>query len=165
MTVPETPKESKSTRKYKKQRAQRPVSDDEEEAAKEGDQESLISQDKEFAPVTSSPSTPSQEAVSDKANSPSVSLVDPGTSAEIDIQNLVVPEILFLEAPTANNTSTTPVIDAVQTPELSTTPSLHQDADDQILGEHQDMAVDQNLVSDQQLEDAEASIATHTVVL
>ncbi|KAL8104298.1 hypothetical protein AgCh_028500 [Apium graveolens] len=165
MIVPETPRESKSTRKYKKQRAQRPVSDDEEEAAKEGDQESLISQGKEFAPVTSSPSTPSQEAVSDKANSPSVSLVDPGTSAEIDIQNLVVPEILFLEAPTANNTSTTPVIDAVQTPELSTTPSLHQDADDQILGEHQDMAVDQNLVSDQQLEDAEASITTHTVVL
>ncbi|KAL8101334.1 hypothetical protein AgCh_033278 [Apium graveolens] len=165
MTVPETPKESKSTRKYKKQRAQRPVSDDEEEAAKEGDQESLISQDKEFAPVTSSPSTPSQEPVSDKANSPSVSLVDPGTSAEIDIQNLVVPEILFLEAPTANNPSITPVTDAVQTPELSLTPSLHQDADDQILGEHQDMAVDQNLVSDQQLEDAEASIATHTVVL
>ncbi|KAL8094300.1 hypothetical protein AgCh_035994 [Apium graveolens] len=164
MTVPATPKESKSTRKYKKQRAQRPVSDDEEEAAKEGDQESLISQDKEFAPVTSSPSTPSQEPVSDKANSPSISLVDPGTSAEIDIQNLVVPEILFLEAPTANNPSTTPVTDAVQTPELSLTPSLHQD-DDQILGEHQDMAVDQNLVSDQQLEDVEASIATHTVVL
>ncbi|KAL8134856.1 hypothetical protein AgCh_009747 [Apium graveolens] len=165
MIVPEIPKESKSTRKYKKQRAQRPVSDDEEESAKEGDQESLISQGKEFAPVTSSPSIPSQEAVSDKANSSSVSLVDPGTSAEIDIQNLVVPAILFLEAPTANNPSTTPVTDAVQTPELSTTPSLHQDADDQILGEHQDMAVDQNLVSDQQLEDAEASIATHTVVL
>ncbi|KAL8134537.1 hypothetical protein AgCh_009526 [Apium graveolens] len=165
MIVPETPKESKSTRKYKKQRAQRPVSDDEEEAAKKGDQESLISQDKEFAPVTSSPSTPSQEAVSDKANSPSVSLVDPGISVEIDIQNLVVPAILFLEAPTANNPSTTPVTDAVQTPELSTTPSLHQDADDQILGGHQDMAVDQNLVSDQQLEDTEASIATHTVVL
>ena len=76
-----------------------------------------------------------------------------------------MPEILFLEAPTANNPSTTPVTDAVQTPELSATPSLHQDADDQILGEHQDMAVDQNLVSDQQLEDAEASIITHTVVL
>ncbi|KAL8114452.1 hypothetical protein AgCh_021347 [Apium graveolens] len=165
MIVPETPKESKSLRKYKKQRAQRPVSDDEEEAAKEGDQESLISQGKEFAPVTSSPSTPSQEAVSDKANSPSVSLVDLGTSAEIDIQNLVVPAILFLEAPTVNNPSITPVTDVVQTPELSTTLSLHQDVDDQILGEHQDMAVDQNLVSDQQLEDAEASIATHTVVL
>ncbi|XP_074326546.1 uncharacterized protein LOC141664494 [Apium graveolens] len=165
MTVPETPKESKSTRKYKKQRAQRPVSDDEEEAAKEGDQESLISQDKEFAPVTSFPSTPSQEAVSDKANSPSVSLVDPGTSADIDVQHLVVSEVFLLEAPTANNPSTTPVTDAVQTPELSTTLSLHQDADNQTLDEHQDMAVDQNLVSDQQLEDAEASIATHTVVL
>ncbi|KAL8119033.1 hypothetical protein AgCh_016511 [Apium graveolens] len=165
MTVPETPKESKSTKRYKKQKAKRPVSDDEEEAAKEGDQESLISQDKEFAPVTSSPSTPSQEAVSEKANTPSVSSVDPGTSADIDVQNLVVPAVILLEAPTTNIPSTTPVTDAVQTPELTTTPFLHQDADDQNLGEHQDMAVDQNLEQDQQLEDAEASIATHTVIL
>ncbi|KAL8091585.1 hypothetical protein AgCh_034001 [Apium graveolens] len=135
------------------------------EAAKEGDQESLISQEKEFAKVTSSPSTPSQEAVSEKASTPSVSPVDPGTSADIDVQNLVVPEVIFLEAPTAYNPSTTPVTDAVQTPELSTTPSLHLDTDDQNLGEHQDMAVDQNLEPDQQLEDAEASITTHTIVL
>ena len=106
-----------------------------------------------------------RSAISDKANSPSVSLVDPGTSADIDVQYLVVPEVILLEAPPATNPSTTPVTDAVQTPELSITPSLHQDADDQILGEHQVMAVDQNLVSDQQLEDVEASIATHTVVL
>ncbi|KAL8098914.1 hypothetical protein AgCh_031578 [Apium graveolens] len=141
------------------------VADDEEEAAKKGDQESLISQEKEFAKVTSSPSIPSQEAVSEKVKTPSVSPDDPGTSADIDVQNLVVPEVILLEAPTTTNPSTTPVTDAVQTPELSTTPSLHLDADDQNLGEHQDMAVDQNLEPDQQLEDVEASIATHTIIL
>ncbi|KAL8125191.1 hypothetical protein AgCh_012753 [Apium graveolens] len=86
-------------------------------------------------------------------------------SADIDIQTLVVPEVIFLEVPIATNPSRTHVTDAAQTPELSTTPSLHLDVDDQNIGEHQDMAVDQNLEPDQQLEDAEASIATQTVVL
>ncbi|KAL8107130.1 hypothetical protein AgCh_023792 [Apium graveolens] len=165
MTIPETSKDSKLPRKYKKQRAKRPVSDDEEEVAKEGDQESLISQEKEFDPVTSSLSTPSQETVSDKANFPSVSPGNQGTSADNADQHLVVPGVIFLEAPTATNLLPTPVTDAIQTPELSKSPSLHLDTDDQTLGEHQDMAVDQNLASDQQLEDADASIATHTAII
>ncbi|KAL8155258.1 hypothetical protein AgCh_000581 [Apium graveolens] len=96
MTSTETPKESQPSKRYKKQRAKRPVSDDEEAAAKEGDQESLISQEPESANATASPSTPTQEAATEKANTPfvspvqkSVSPVDPGTSAEIDTQNLV----------------------------------------------------------------------------
>ena len=175
MTSTETPKESPPSKRYKKQRAKRPASDDEEATAKEGDQESLISKEPEFAEATASPSPLSQtpEAATDKANTPSVSPVhetvspvDPGTSAEIDIHNLVVPEVLYLEAPTSINPSTTPFTDATQTIELSTTPSLHLDVDDQNIGEHQDMAVDQNLETDQHLEDdAEASIASHTVVL
>ncbi|KAL8146507.1 hypothetical protein AgCh_004291 [Apium graveolens] len=171
MTVDETPKESIPSKRYKKQRAKRPVSDDEEATAKEGDQESLISQEPESAKATASPLTPTKEAATEKANTPSVSPktvspVNSGTSADIDIQNLVVPEVLNLKAPTTTNPSTTPVTDAAQNPKLSTTPSLHLDADDQNIGEHQDMAVDQNLEPDQQLEDAaEASIATHTAVL
>ncbi|KAL8120989.1 hypothetical protein AgCh_017960 [Apium graveolens] len=161
--------------KETEQRAKRPVLDDEEAAAKEGDQESLISKEPEFAEATASPSplSPTQEAATDKANTPyvspvheTVSPVDPGISAEIDIHNLVVPEVLYLEAPTAINPSTTPFTDATQTPELSTTPYLHLDVDDQNIGEHQDMAVDQNLETDQHLEDdVEASIAFHTVIL
>ncbi|KAL8155215.1 hypothetical protein AgCh_000555 [Apium graveolens] len=118
------------------------------EAAKEGDQESLISQDKEFATVISSPSTPSKEAVSEKANTPSVSLVDTGTSADIDVQNLVVPDVILLEAPTTTNPSTTPVIDAVQTPKLSTTPSLHQDVDAQTLEDTESVSSDAANVGD-----------------
>ncbi|KAL8115625.1 hypothetical protein AgCh_022215 [Apium graveolens] len=172
-TSSETPKESPSSKRYKKQRAKRPVSDDEEAAAKEGDQESLISQEKDSAQATVSPLTLTQEAATEMVNTPYVSPIqktispaDPGTSAEIDIQNLVVPEILYLKAPTSTNPSTTPVTDVAQTPELSTTPSLHLDDDDQNIGEHQDMAVDQNLDPDQHLEDdAEASITSHTIVL
>ncbi|KAL8102783.1 hypothetical protein AgCh_027344 [Apium graveolens] len=175
MTYAKPPKESPPSKRYKKQRAKRPASDVEEAAAKEGDQESLISKEPEFAEATASPSplSPTQEAATDKANTPSVSPVyetvspvDPDTSAEIDIHNLVVPEVLYLEAPTTINPSTTPFTDATQTPELSTTPPLHLDIDDQNIGEHQDMAVNQNLETDKHLEDdVEASIASHTVVL
>ena len=119
MTSVEPPKESPSSKRYKKQRAKRPVSDDEEEAPKEGDQESLISQEKESAQAPASPLTPTNEAATEMANTPSVSPVhktvspvDPGTSAEIDIQNLVVPEILYLEAPTTIHPLTTLVTDA-----------------------------------------------------
>ncbi|KAL8147046.1 hypothetical protein AgCh_004677 [Apium graveolens] len=172
-TVPQTPQmRRRIVLRDESDRKKRPISDDEEAATKEGDQESLISQEPESAKATDSPSTPSQEAVTEKANTPSVSHVqksvspvNTGTSADIDIQTLVVPEVLYLEAPTSTNPLTTPVTDAAQTPELSTTPSLHLDADDQNTGEHQDMAVDQNLEPDQKLEDVEASIATHTVVL
>ncbi|KAL8124105.1 hypothetical protein AgCh_011926 [Apium graveolens] len=45
MSYAETPKESPSSKKRKQQRAHRPVSDDEEAAAKVGDQESLISKE------------------------------------------------------------------------------------------------------------------------
>ena len=136
MTYAEPPKESPPSKRYKKQRAKRLASDDEEAAAKEGDQESLIAQEQESAEATASPLTPPQEAATEMANTPSVSPVhetvspvDPGTSVEIDIHNLVVPEVLYLEAPTAINPSTTPVTDATQTPELPTTPSLYLDDD------------------------------------
>ena len=158
----ETPKESPPSKRYKKQRAQRhraeSVSRDEEAAAKEGDQESLISKEPEFAEATASPPplSPTQETAQDKVSTPPVSPVnepvstaDPGTSAEIDIHNLIVPEVLYLEAPPAPiNPSTTPIPDANETPELSTTPSLHLDIEDQTIGEHQNMAVDQNLEAD-----------------
>ncbi|KAL8147506.1 hypothetical protein AgCh_004998 [Apium graveolens] len=176
MSYAETSKESPSSKKRKKHRAHKPVSDDEEEAAKEGDQESLILQEPEFVEATASPPplSPTQKASTDKASIPPVSpvhepvsTVDPGTSAEIDIQNLVVPEVLYLEAsPTPLNSSTTPVPDANDTPELSTTPSLHLNIEDQTIGEHQTIAVDQNFEADHHLEDdVEASIASHTVLL
>ncbi|KAL8133306.1 hypothetical protein AgCh_008680 [Apium graveolens] len=176
----ETPKESPPSKRYKKQRAQRymaeSVSEDEEAAAKEGDRESLISKEPEFAEATVStpPLSPTQATAQDKVSSPPVtpvnelvSTADPGTSAEIDIHNLIVPEVLYLEAPPAPiNPSTTPIPDANETPELSTTPSVHLDIEDQTIGEHLNMAVDQNLETDQHLEDdIEASIASHTVLL
>ena len=57
MTSAESPKESPPSKRYKKQRAKSPVSDDEEAAAKEGDQESLISQEPESAEATASSSS------------------------------------------------------------------------------------------------------------
>ncbi|KAL8093226.1 hypothetical protein AgCh_035207 [Apium graveolens] len=158
----ETPKESPPSKRYKKQRAQRymaeSVSEDEEAAAKEGDQESLISQEPEFAEAIAStpPLSPTQETTQDKVSTPPVSPVnepvstaDPGKSAEIDIHNLIVPEVLYLEVPPAQiNPSMTPIPDVNETPELSTTPSLQLDIEDQT-----------------KEDDVEASIASHTVFL
>ncbi|KAL8120303.1 hypothetical protein AgCh_017461 [Apium graveolens] len=112
------------------------------ETAKEGDQESLIST--EAIVIETLPST-QHETAQDKIPTPHISpIVDPvhteelGTSAEIDIHNLIVPEVLYLEAPPIQLTPpTTSILD-----------------------------VDQNLAADQNLEDdVEASIASHTAVL
>ena len=78
-----------------------------------------------------------------------------------------MPEVLYLEAPATQLTPpTTPILDVDFNQELPTTPSLHLDTEDQMLGEHRHMAINQNLVGDQHLEDdVEASIATHTILL
>ncbi|KAL8118489.1 hypothetical protein AgCh_016131 [Apium graveolens] len=173
----ETPTVSPPSKRHKKQRARRPVSvsshseETLEEGAKEGGQESLIPTEPivvDFLP--SAQPKPTQDRISTPPVSPvthPVHTEDPGTSADIDIHNLIVPEVLYLEAPPAPITPpSTPIPDADFNPELHTTPSLHLDPDDHILGEHQNMAVDQNLVGDQHLEDdVEASIASHTVLL
>ena len=68
---------------------------------------------------------------------------DPGTSAEIDIHNLIVPEVLYLEAPPTQLTPpTTPILDANFNEDIPTTPILNLDDENQILGRHQGLAVD-----------------------
>ncbi|KAL8147825.1 hypothetical protein AgCh_005225 [Apium graveolens] len=147
------PTVSPPLKKMKKQRAHRDTveSDSEdEEAAKEGE----TAQDR----VPTPPVSPIIEQVHTD---------DPGTSAEIDIHNLIVPEVLYLEAPATQLTPpTTPIQDADFNEDVPTTPILNLDDENQILGAHQDLAVDQNLDADQSLEDdVEASIALHTAVL
>ncbi|KAL8132948.1 hypothetical protein AgCh_008427 [Apium graveolens] len=118
-----------------------------EAAAKEGGQESLIPTEPrviELLPTAeSSHKSPiqAQEDIPEKVPTPPVSPIndpvhaeDSGTSAETDIHNLVVPEVLYLEAPpTQVNPPTTPILDADFTAEFPTTPLLNLDADDQIL--------------------------------
>ncbi|KAL8121634.1 hypothetical protein AgCh_018391 [Apium graveolens] len=138
--------EAENVSSQKDTRAHRDIvesdSEDVVEAAKEGDQESLIS----TKPIVIELLPSAQpETAQDRIPTPPMSpIVDPvhteklGTSAEIDIHNLIVPEVLYLEAPPIQLTPpTTPILD-----------------------------VDQNLAADQNLEDdVEASIASHTAIL
>ncbi|KAL8120418.1 hypothetical protein AgCh_017557 [Apium graveolens] len=64
---------------------------------------------------------------------------DPGTSAEIDIHNLIVPEVMYLEAPPAQITPpTTPILDADFNEDIPTTPILNLDDENQVLEEADD---------------------------
>ncbi|KAL8091512.1 hypothetical protein AgCh_033945 [Apium graveolens] len=140
------PTVSPPLKKLKKQRAHRDIvdsdSEDVVEAAKEGDQESLISTEPiVIESLASAKPETAQDSIPTPPISPIVDTVhteEPGTSAEIDIHNLIVPEVLYLEAPPIQLTPpTTSILD-----------------------------VDQNLAAEQNLEkDVEASIASHTAIL
>ncbi|KAL8103743.1 hypothetical protein AgCh_028081 [Apium graveolens] len=140
------PTVSPPLKKLKKQRAHRDIvdsdSDDVVEAAKEGVQESLIST--EQIVIESLPSA-QPETAQDRISTPPMSPIvdpvhteEPGTSAKIDIHHLIVPEVLYLEAPPIQLTPpTTSILD-----------------------------VDQNLAAEQNLEDdVEAFIASNAAIL
>ena len=62
---------------------------------------------------------------------------EPGTCSKIDIHNLIVPEVLYLEAPPTQLTQpTTPTLDVNFNADIPTTPVLNLDDEDQIEGGH-----------------------------
>lgn len=138
-------------------------SDKEVEAAKEGDQESLISEDCLNADI---PSAAVPEDVQDHG-SPSA----PNPDSEIDINNLPEYEVLNLEAPPAHISTppTTPLCDSSFNADIPVTPVLNADFDNQNLEIDQEMDVDcfHQVTEDQTLTapDGDESVATHTVVI
>ncbi|KAL8119344.1 hypothetical protein AgCh_016752 [Apium graveolens] len=141
------PKVSPPLKRWKKQRANRDTvesdSEDVEAAAKEEDQESLIL--KEPIMIESLPSTQPEFAEA-AVSTPPLSPIQAKETAQDRV----------------STPSVSPIIEQVHTdaPDIPTTPLLNLDDEDQILGEHQNLDVDQNLE-----DDFETSIASHTIIL
>ena len=116
--------------------------DGEEAAAKEGGQESLIPTEPiiiEQLPYAESAFNENQQSPFHDFSPPHTATPSTSISSEIDIHNLEVPAVLYLEAPpkvavSQQTLPTTPILDASFNEDLPSTPVLDDNFDDQNLG-------------------------------